>query len=155
MEKKAEGEGYMSSGQGKETRFRQLGQDKEGGRPTLVHQLEGVIESAKGAAIRDIFRILNKAIGRTEGEEGKVTIVKNKDGQHLCEPEGVRNAAAKHGKATLAAGVASPDVVRGILKEISSAREEGGESEKGDWLRGALKWQNFQRALRNVKHGKG
>jgi hypothetical protein len=136
-------------------RFRQLGQDKGGGRPTLVHQPEEVIESAKGAVIRDIFRVLNKAMGRNGGEEGKLTLMKNKNGKHLCEPKEVRKATAKHGEATLAAGDASPDVVREILKEILPAREEGGESEKGDGLKRALEWQNFQRALRKCKARKG
>jgi hypothetical protein len=132
-----------------------MGREQAAGKPTLVHQLEEVIESAKGAVIRDIFGVLNKAMGGKGGAGGKLTTMMSKEGTHICEPEEVREMAAKHGARTLAAGDAAPDVVGEILRELLPARLQGGETEQGEGLQKALEWDNFQHALGKCKARKG
>jgi len=86
--------------------------------PTLAHQLEDIILRAKGGVIRDIFRVLNQAMGRKATGGAKLATMKTADGTIINKPAQVRAAAAAHGERTLAAEPASVPIMKELLHEL-------------------------------------
>ena len=125
-------------------------------KPTLAHQLEDIISRAKGGVIRDIFRVLNQAMGRKATGGAKLATMKMADGTIINEPAQVRAAAAAHGKRTLAAEPASVPIMKELLHELmpnALERERPEEGQRG--LDAACKWESFQAALRRCAARKG
>ena len=125
-------------------------------KPTLAHELEDIISRAKGGVIRDIFRVLNQAMGRKATDGAKLATIKTADGTVINEPAQVRAAAAAHGECTLAAEPSSVPIMKEVLHELMpNTLRENIPKDKKRGLDAACKWESFQAALRRCAARKG
>ena len=126
-------------------------------KPTLAHQLEDVISRAKGGVIRDIFRVLNQAMGRKAASGAKLATMRTADGTVLQEPAAIRREAAAHGTRTLAAEPSSIPIIKQILQELMPNATDKAPPQTAEkrGLEAACTWESFQSALRRCAARKG